>query len=63
MEAKGLLILNQAAAWFCLFRVMCMAVGDYNEVLSYQALSNHPSLPLGVQESQHMMMISVCPMI
>ena len=40
-----------------------MAVGDYNEVLGYQALSNHPSLPLGAQESKHMMMISVCPMI
>ena len=63
MATDGILILNQAAAWFCLFRVMGMAVGDYNEVLGYQALSNHPSLPLGAQESKHMMMISVCPMI
>lgn len=52
--------LFQFMTWPFAFRIMLLAKQDWQEVHSYQKLSSHPSLPLNVQESQHMMLIAVC---
>ncbi len=62
-DARALSLSIQMIAWIFIFRVMLLAKQHWQGVRSYQALSDHPSLPLEVQESQHMMMIAVCPII
>ena len=59
-HARLTLGLLQMITWPFIFKIMLLSKDDWKEVLSYQKLSSHPSLPLNVQESQHMMMIAVC---
>ena len=60
-DARLLLLLPQIWTWPFLIKLILLAKTHWREVLSYQALSDHPSLPLDVQKSQHMVMIAVCP--
>ena len=62
-DARGLSLAIQMIAYIFVFRVMLLAKQHWQGVRSYQTLSDHPSLPLEVQESQHMMMIAVCPLV
>ena len=59
-HARLLLGLFQMITWLFVLRIMVLSIDHWKEILSYQELSSHPSLPLNVQESQHMMMIAVC---
>jgi len=43
-----------------LVKLIMLVKSHWQQVVSYEALSNHPSLPFNVETSQHMMMISVC---
>ena len=56
---RGLLLLHQMFSWVYLGRLIPLAYSHWRGVLTYQAHSDHLSLPLGVQDSQHMMMIAV----
>ena len=58
---RMVLLMLQMFTWGFLVRLILLAKSHWRGVLSYQALSDHPSLPLGVQDSQHMMMIAVRP--
>ena len=58
-SGRPLLLMSQMAPWIFLFRLILLARSHWRGVLNYQALSDHPSLPLGVQDSKHMMMIAV----
>jgi hypothetical protein len=60
-DARFLLIVLQLMVMPPLVKVIMLVKSHWQQVLSYQALSNHPSLPFNVQASQHMMMIAVCP--
>ena len=56
---RALLILPQVIIWPFLVKLILLVRSHFQEVLNYQALSDHPSLPLGVQNSQHMTMTAV----
>lgn len=57
--ARAFLSLPQMITFIVSLKAMLLAKDEWQKVLSYQELSSHPSLPLNVQESQHMMMIAV----
>jgi hypothetical protein len=52
----------QMFTWGFIVRLILLAKSRWKRILSYQALPNHPSLPLDVEQSEHTMMIAVCPM-
>lgn len=58
---RALLLLPQMIIWPFVVRLIKLAKEHWRGVLNYQALSDQPSLPLGVQDSQHMMMTAVSP--
>ena len=60
-DARELLLWVQVFTWVSLIKIVWMAKLHWLSILDYRALSEHPSLPLDVQESQHMMMIAVRP--
>ena len=60
-EGRALLLLPQIITWPFVVRLIRLAKSHWRGVLNYEALSDHPSLPLGVQDSQHMMMTAVSP--
>ena len=59
-DARLTLSIVPMLIWPIILKVMLLAKHEWQEVLNYQELSSHPSLPLDVQESQYMMMIAVC---
>ena len=59
-DARELLLWIQVFTWVSLIKIVWVAKLHWLSVLNYRALSEHPSLPLDVQKSQHMMMIAVC---
>ena len=61
-DARELLLWIQSFTWVSLIKIVWVAKLHWLSVLNYRALSEHPSLSLDVQESQHMMMIAVCLM-
>lgn len=58
---RALLLIPQMVSWFYLMKLIPQVRTHWGGVLNYQAHSVHPSLPLGVQDSEHMMMIGVRP--
>ena len=58
---RALLLLSQIVTWPFVVKLIWLARSHWRGVLNYQALSDHPSLPLGAQDSQHMMMTAVSP--
>ena len=58
-SGRSLLLAPQMLTWFFLFKLILLVRSHWRGILDYQALSDHLSLPMGVQDSQHMMMTSV----
>lgn len=60
-RGRALLLTPQLITWFFLVKLIMLVRSQWRGVLNYQAHSVHHPLPLGAQDSQHMMMIGVCP--
>jgi hypothetical protein len=60
-DARFLPVVAQLIVMLPLIRVIMLVKSHWQQLLSYQALSNHTSLPFNVEASQHMMMIAVRP--
>lgn len=58
---RMLLLLAQMTTWPFVVRLIRLVSSHWRGVLNYRALSDHPSLPLGAQDSQHMMKTAVSP--